>query len=47
MIVAHVSGFPVEETVLQLVAAGALTLASVTVAAEVTVRRLRSRLRRR
>jgi hypothetical protein len=47
VILGHVNGVPVEETVLQLVAGGVMTVAMIAVAAEVTVRRLRARLRRR
>jgi hypothetical protein len=47
VILGHVNGVPVEEIVLQLVAAGVMTVAMIAVAAEVTVRRLRARLRRR
>ena len=47
MILGHVNGVPVEEVVPQLVAAGVMTVAMLGVAAEVTVRRLRARLRRR
>jgi hypothetical protein len=43
MIVAHIMGLPVEETVLQLAPAGAVTVTAVTIAS----RRLLSRLRRR
>ncbi|HEU5065860.1 MAG TPA: hypothetical protein VFT86_08235 [Gaiellaceae bacterium] len=41
------NGAPVEEVVMQLAAAGVMTLAMLAVAVEVTVRRLRARLRRR
>ena len=47
MILGHVNGAPVEEVVMQLAAAGVMTLAMLAVAVEVTVRRLRARLRRR
>jgi hypothetical protein len=43
MIVAHIMGLPVEETVLQLAPAGAVTVTAVAIAG----RRLLSRLRRR
>jgi uncharacterized membrane protein YhaH (DUF805 family) len=47
VILGHVAGVPVEETVMQLAAAGVMSVATIGVAAEVTVRRLRARLRRR
>ena len=47
MILGHVNGVPVEETILQLVSAGVMTVAMIAVTAEVTVRRLRARLRLR
>jgi hypothetical protein len=47
VIIGHVNGVPVEEIVLQLAAAGVMTVAMIAVAAEVTVRRVRARLRRR
>ena len=47
VILGHVNGVPVEETILQLASAGVMTVATIAVAAEVTVRRLRERLRRR
>jgi len=47
VILGHVNGVPVEEIVLQLAAAGVMAVAMLGVAAEVTVRRLRARLRRR
>ena len=47
MILGHVNGVPVEEVVLQLAAGGVMTVAMIGVAAEVTVRRVRARLRRR
>jgi hypothetical protein len=47
VILGHVNGVPVEETVLPLVSAGAMTIAMLGVVAEVTVRRLRARLKRR
>jgi hypothetical protein len=43
MIVAHIMGLPVEETVLQLAPAGAVTVTAVAIVG----RRLLSRLRRR
>ena len=46
MIVGHVAGFPVEETVLQLAPAGAAIVAAVGIAAQTKLRRLRERLRR-
>jgi hypothetical protein len=47
VILGHVNGVPVEETILPLASAGVMTVAMIGVAAEVTVRRLRARLRRR
>ena len=47
MILGHVSGVPVEETLPQILSAGVMTVATIGVAAEVTIRRLRARLRRR
>ena len=47
MILGHVAGVPVEETVMQFASAGVMTVATLGVAAEVTIRRLRARLRRR
>ena len=47
MILGHVAGVPVEETVVQLASAGVMTVATIGVAAEVTIRRWRARLRRR
>jgi hypothetical protein len=41
MIVAHVMGLPVEESVLQLAPAGALTLTSLTVFGRMLLSRLR------
>ena len=46
MIVGHVGGFPVEETVLQFAPAGAAILTAVGLAAQMKLRRLRERLRR-
>ena len=46
MIVGHVAGFPVEETVLQFAPAGAAILTAVGLAAQTKLRRLRRRLRR-
>jgi hypothetical protein len=42
MIVAHVLGLPVEESVLQLAPAGAAILTAVTIAVRTTLDRLRS-----
>jgi hypothetical protein len=47
VILGHVNGVPVEEVVLQLVSAGVMTVATIGVAVEVTVRSVRARLRRR
>jgi hypothetical protein len=47
MIVGHVMGIPVEETVLQFAGVGAVTLTAVAFAGRATVGRLRDRLRRR
>jgi hypothetical protein len=46
VIVAHVAGVPVEETVLQLAPAGAVMLSAVWVSARHALRRLRSSSRR-
>ena len=46
MIVAHVMGLPIEESVLQLAPAGAATLTAVAIAARTTLARLRRRGRR-
>ena len=45
MITAHVGGFPLEETVLQLAPAGAATLAAAAVAVRAMLSRLVTRLR--
>jgi len=47
VILGHVNGVPVEETVIQFASAGVMTVATLGVAAEVTFRRLRARLRRK
>jgi hypothetical protein len=47
MIVAHVMGIPVEESVLQLAPAGAAMLTAVAVAGRASLGRLRRRLRHR
>lgn len=47
MIVAHVMGIPVEESVLQLAPAGAATVTAVAIAGRAGLARLRRRLRRR
>ena len=44
MIVAHVMGLPVEESVLQLVPVGATVITAVAIAARATFDRLRHRL---
>jgi hypothetical protein len=46
VIVGHVAGFPVEETVLQFAPAGAAILTAVGIVAQTKLRRLRARLRR-
>ena len=43
MIVAHIMGIPIEESVLQLVPAGAATVTAVAIAARTTLGRLRHR----
>ena len=43
MIVAHIMGIPVEETVLQFVPAGAVLVTAVAVTGRATFRRLRGR----
>ena len=43
MIVAHIMGLPIEESVLQLAPAGAATLTAVAIAARATLARLRHR----
>ena len=45
MIVAHINGIPVEESVLQLAPAGAAMLTAVAVAGRTTLGRLRRRQR--
>jgi NADPH:quinone reductase-like Zn-dependent oxidoreductase len=45
--IAHVMGLPVEESVLQLGAAGAVTMTAVAVAGRSTVSRFLNRMRRR
>ena len=47
MIVAHIMGLPVEESVVQLVPAGAAIVTAVAIAGRTTLGRLRSRLRSR
>ena len=47
MIVAHIMGIPIEESVLQLAPAGAATVTAVAIAARATLARLSRRLRRR
>jgi uncharacterized membrane protein AbrB (regulator of aidB expression) len=47
MIVAHMMGIPVEETVLQLAPAGAATVTVVALAGRASLGRLRRRLRHR
>ena len=47
MIVGHVMGLPVEESVLQLAPAGAAVLTALAVAARVQLGRLRGKVRRR
>jgi uncharacterized membrane protein AbrB (regulator of aidB expression) len=47
MILAHVMGMPVEETVLQLAPAGAATVALVAMAGRTQLTRLLARTRRR
>jgi hypothetical protein len=47
VIVAHVIGLPVEESVVQLAPAGAATVAVVFLAGRATLERLLSRMRRR
>ena len=47
MIVAHVMGIPVEESVLQLASAGAATLTAVVIAGRTRLSRLLVRRRRR
>jgi hypothetical protein len=47
MIVAHIMGIPVEETVLQFAGVGAVTVTTVAIAGQASLGRLRRRLRRR
>jgi len=47
VIVAHVMGLPIEESVLQLVPAGAVIVTAVGLGGRTAVGRLRGRLRRR
>jgi translation initiation factor IF-1 len=47
VIVGHVFGIPVEESVLQLAGTGAVTVTVVTIAGRDRLARLRGRLRRR
>ncbi len=47
MILAHIMGIPVEETVLQLVPAGAATVTVVAIAGRTRIGRVLSRIRRR
>jgi uncharacterized membrane protein YdcZ (DUF606 family) len=47
MIVAHIMGLPVEETVLQAVAVGATTGTAVGIAGQMLLGRLLDRIRRR
>ena len=46
MIVAHIMGIPIEESVFQLAPAGAVTLTAVAIAARTTLARFRRRGRR-
>jgi len=46
VIVGHVAGFPVEETVLQFAPAGAAILTAVGIAVQTKLRSLRRRVRR-
>jgi len=46
VIVAHIMGLPIEESVLQLAPAGVASITALAVAGQLTVRRLRRRLRR-
>ena len=46
MILGHIMGIPVEETVVQLVPAGAATVTAVAIVGRVTLDRFRRRLRR-
>ena len=47
MIIAHVMGIPVEESVLQLAPAGAAVITAVAIAGRASLGRLRRRLRHR
>ena len=47
MIVAHIMGIPVEESVLELAPAGAVMVSAVALASRTRVRRMLNRLRRR
>jgi hypothetical protein len=47
VIVAHIMGIPVEESVLQFAGAGAVTVTAVAIAGRATLGRMVSRLRRR
>ena len=47
MILAHIIGIPVEESVLQLAQAGAATVTAVAIAGRASLGRLRRRLRHR
>jgi hypothetical protein len=47
MILAHITGIPVEESVLQLAPAGAAMVTAVVIAGRTSLGRLRRRLRRR
>ena len=47
MMLAHIMGIPVEESVLQLVPAGAATVTAVAIASRTRLTRLLTRLRRR
>ena len=47
MIVAHIMGIPVEESVLQVASAGAATLTAVAIAGRMRLSRLLIRVRRR
>jgi hypothetical protein len=47
MILAHVAGIPVEESVLQLAPAGAAILAAIAIASRASLRRVRRQLRPR
>ena len=47
MIVAHIIGLPIEESVLELVPAGAALVTAVAIAGRTTLDRLTTRLRRR